>query len=156
MLIPNSRRVSLVIKSGIYAEIYSLQITSSVCDAWWTKHVILNASHITFFQPGMLVLQLQLDNVCVWVGEGVNKRTVGCLASPAGCTTVYASGGSGTFLLFSGQTSHSVVLSHILDLGFETLKHVYYGRMSEPFVRTHARTHARFYVCMYMYMFVSR
>ena len=122
----------MVIKSGIYAEIYSLQITSSFCDAWWTKHVILNASHVTFFQPGMLVLQLQLDNVCVWVGEGVNKRTVGCLATSAGCTTVYASGGSGTFHLLLGQTSHSVVLSHSLDLGFETLNHMYHGRMSEP------------------------
>ena len=57
-LIPSINRVSLVIKSGIYAEI----LTSN--DAWWAEHVMLNASHTIL--PEMLVLQMQLNNLrCV-------------------------------------------------------------------------------------------
>ena len=66
--ISSNNRVSLIIKSGIYAEI----LTSN--DAWWAEHVMLNASHTIL--PEMLVLQMQLNNLrCVSV-RGRGERMV--------------------------------------------------------------------------------
>ena len=76
---------------------------------------MLNASHTTFvFQPGIFVLQMQLNNLrCVerggW-GDGVLLKThFDSWICKIGAHLIYASGGSGAFFLFSEQTSHSVV-----------------------------------------------
>ena len=68
-------------------------------------------------------------------GDGVLLKThFDSWICKIGAHLIYASGGSGAFFLFSEQTSHSVVFfldQHIIDFGFEKLKHVYHGRMSE-------------------------
>ena len=135
-LIPSINRVSLVIKSGIYAEILTSNDKLLLCYACWADHLMLNASQDTFFKPDMFVLQMKLDNLrCLCGGDGVILREhLNAKLCKQGAHWYNPSAALGLFFPFSDQTSHSVDLfpnHQIIDLGVDTLKHVDRGMMSE-------------------------